>query len=247
MRVTTLGTSSPYPRPGDACSSFLVEGGGSRIWLDVGSGSLAALLAHCRLEQLDAVWVSHTHADHFSDLGVLYYALRYADIHRSRLPVFGPAGWAARLRGVLSHGPPSPIEDVFDVQEVTGGQRASVGGVELTAVDMHHDVPCLGVRLAADGRTVAYTGDTGPCRGLAELASEADLLISEAGYGLDGSEPDPVHLTATEAGAAAHHGAVGVLLLTHLAGADRDACVAAAATSAGCPVIGAVPGLVLDA
>lgn len=246
MRVTTLGTSSPYPRPGDPCSSFLVEGGGSRVWLDAGPGSLAALLERCRLEDLDAVWISHTHADHFSDLGATFYALRYADIDRPPLTVLGPAGWSDRLRAVLTHGAePSPLEDAFDVREVADGAEVQVGGLELTAVAVHHDAPCLGVRIVGDGRVVAYTGDTGPCSALGDLAIGADLLISEAGYGLDGTEPDPVHLTAAQAGAVARDGGVGHLLLTHLAGADRDACMRAAAV-ADCRVTGALPGSVVE-
>ncbi len=179
----------------------------------------------CPLEDLDAVWISHTHADHFSDLAATFYALRYADIRRPPLTVFGPPGWARRLRSFVTHGPrPSPLEDVFDIREVRDRQQVSVGGLGLTAFLMHHDAPCYGVRASlngdVDGRVVAYTGDTGPCGGLAEVAAHADLLISEAGYGMSDSEDDPVHLTAAQAGAAARAGQVGHLLLTHLAGAD---------------------------
>lgn len=246
MIVTILGTSSPYPRSGDPCSSFLLDGGGSRIWVDTGAGSLAALLEHVALEDLDAVWVSHTHADHFSDLAVTFYALRYADISRPPLIVLGPPGWAEKLRAFLTHGSGSaPLEDVFDIREVVDRRRVTVGGLELSPVRVHHDVPCFGFRAEAGGTVVAYTADTGPCEGLAELAAGADLLVSEAGYGLGGSDEDPVHLTATEAGAAARDGGVGRLLLTHLAGAPVDACVAAAAEVADRPVIGAYPGLVL--
>ncbi len=247
MIVTTLGTSSPYPRPDDPCSSFLLEGGGSRLWIDAGAGTLGALLRYCRLEELDAVWISHTHADHFSDLAVTFYALRYADISRPPLTVFGPPGWAQRLRGFLTHSArPSPLEDAFDVREVTDHQSVAVGELELLPVQMHHDVPCFGLRASADGSVVAYTGDTGPCAALTDLAAGANLLISEAGYGLDGSEDDPVHLTAAQAGAAAHDGQAEQLLLTHLAGANVKACVAAAATTAPGPVIGGHPGLVVS-
>lgn len=245
--VTTLGTSSPYPRPDDPCSSFLLEGGGSRLWIDTGAGSLAALLRYCRLEDLAAVWISHTHADHFSDLAVTFYALRYADISRPPLTVFGPPGWAQRLRGFLTHSArPSPLEDVFDVREVTDRQTVAIGDLELLPVQVHHDVPCFGLRASVDGCVVAYTGDTGPCVGLTDLAAEANLLISEVGYGLAGTEDDPVHLTAAQAGAAALEGQAEQLLLTHLAGANVKACVAAAAATTPGPVIGARPGLVVQ-
>jgi len=247
MIVTTLGTSSPYPRWQDPCSSFLIEAGGSRLWLDTGAGTLGALLRHCSLEALDAIWVSHTHADHFSDLAVTFYALRYADISRPALTVFGPPGWAERLRTFLSHAAvPSPLEDVFDVQELTDRRAVSAGCFELVPVYVHHDAPCFGVRVSAEAAVVAYTGDTGPCAGLTDLAAGADLLISEAGYGLASSEDDPVHLTATQAGVVAREGQVGGLLLSHLAGADVTECVRAAAQNYFGPVSGARPGLVVN-
>lgn len=64
---------------------------------------------------------------------------------------------------------------------------------------VHHDAPCFGVRDHAADVLLAYTGDTGPCAGLTELVSDADLLISEAGYGLGEGDVDPVHLTAAQA------------------------------------------------
>lgn len=242
VEITVLGTSSPYPRPDDPCSSFLLTAGDTRIWVDAGSGTLGPLLASCRLEDLDAAWISHTHADHFADLTVAYYALLYADITRPPLPVLGPPGWAERLRAFLSHAGPSPIEAAFDVHEVHDGWAGTIGEVQVRAHQMHHDALCHGLRAQTGGQVVAYTGDTGPCAGLTEVAAGADLLISEAGYGLDRSEADPVHLTAGQAGAAAAEAGARHLLLTHLAGADVDACVRAAGDAGAARVTGARPG-----
>jgi hypothetical protein len=78
--------------------------------------------------------------------------------------------------------------------------------------------------------------------GLLELAADVDLLVSEAGYGLDAPDPEAVHLTAEEAGAAAVEAGARRLLLTHLAGADVEACVAAAAAAGHADVVGARVG-----
>ena len=240
--MTVLGTASPYPRPGDPCSSLLLTSGGTRIWVDAGAGTLAALLDHTSLEDLDAVWISHTHADHFSDLAVTYYALLFADVERPPLPVHGPPGWAERLRAVLTHADPSPVERAFAVHELDDRQQVRVGDLDLTAVAVHHDVPCFGFRATDGDVRVAYTGDTGPCDALHDLARDVDLLVSEAGYGVDGADPEGVHLTAAEAGAAAAQAGARRLLLTHLAGAAVEACVRSA-TGAGHPaVLGAVAG-----
>lgn len=245
MDVTVLGTSSPYPRPDDPCSSFLLSAGATRLWVDTGAGTLGALLWHTRLQDLTAVWVSHTHADHFSDLAVTYYALRFADVDRPPLPVYGPPGWGERLRSVLSHGAPSPIEDAFEVHEIHDGQRVTVGELELTARAVHHDVPCFGFRAVGPHASVAYSGDSGPCAALHDLASGVDLFVCEAGYGVDAPDLEGVHLTAAEAGTIAARAGARRLLLTHLAGADVDACVDAATTAGQVAVSGARPGLTL--
>src|SRR5690606_18052010 len=102
LRVTVLGASGSYPGPGRACSGFLVEGGGTRVVLDLGSGALANLLAVLAarrsppeeevradaslLDDVDAVVISHQHPDHWTDLTGLRVALRYGS-GRSGLPV----------------------------------------------------------------------------------------------------------------------------------------------------------------
>lgn len=245
MKVTVLGRSSPYPRPGNPCSSFLLDSGRSRIWIDAGSGSLAALLAVMRIEDLDAIWISHTHADHFADLAVTFYALKYADIVRPPLPVFGPAGWEERLRRFVSHGSSSPIEDAFVVNHLHDGEDAIVGDIALTAHEMNHDAQCFGFRAVCSEKIVSFTGDTGPGVGLERLASRADLLICEAGYGVDQGESEVVHLTAAQAGSVAKTADVGHLVLTHLAGADVDDCVAAAKAEGARRVSAARPGMVI--
>ena len=245
MKVTVLGTSSPYPRPGNPCSSFLLDSGRSRIWIDAGSGSLAALLAVLRIEDLDAIWISHTHADHFADLAVTFYALKYADIVRPPLPVFGPAGWEERLRAFVSHGSSSPIEDAFVVNHLHDGKDVIVGDIALTAHEMNHDAQCFGFRAVCSGKIVSFTGDTGPGMGLERLASRADLLICEAGYGVGQGGSGTVHLTAAQAGSVAKTADVGHLVLTHLAGADVDDCVTAARAEGAVQVSAARPGMVI--
>jgi ribonuclease BN (tRNA processing enzyme) len=247
MKVTVLGTSSPYPRPGDPCSSLLLDTGEARVWVDTGAGTLAALLMYCSLEDLDAVWVSHTHADHFSDLAVTYYALLYAGISRPPLPVFGPPGWAERLRAFLAHSAgASPIERAFSVHELADGQTVVLGGAVLVAVEVRHDARCFGLRASSHGQLVAYTGDTGPGPGLARVAAGADLLVSEAGYGLMAGEDEPVHLTAAQAGATAAAAGSKQLLLTHLGGADVTACVEAARLAGAAGVVAARAGMTID-
>lgn len=141
-----------------------------------------------------------------------------------RFPVFGPPKWAERLRTLLTHNDhhPIPLEDVFIIHELIDGVTVEVRSLTLTAHQMNHDAPCYGVRIESDAQSVAYSGDTGPCRRLEELASSVDLLIRKAGYGAGNYDDRPVHLTATKAGEVAACNHVRHLLLAHLAEASAD-------------------------
>ncbi|MFH8498490.1 MBL fold metallo-hydrolase [Streptomyces coeruleorubidus] len=66
-----------------------MSSGGTRIWVDAGSGTLGPLQRHVRLEELDAIWISHLHADHSADLLTAYSAHRPAA--RSNRPSPSPS------------------------------------------------------------------------------------------------------------------------------------------------------------
>ena len=118
MKLTILGTATPYPRPDNPCSGYLVQHGDTSIWVDAGTGTLAELQRHITLDRLDAIWISHAHADHSADLLTAYYALRFSDLTLTRpLPLIGPprpgrsagrlsrpSGSSRDSRGVRGHG-----------------------------------------------------------------------------------------------------------------------------------------------
>ncbi|HYT26635.1 MAG TPA: MBL fold metallo-hydrolase [Actinomycetota bacterium] len=225
IRLTVLGSCGTYPAPGRACSGYLLEaapdrdGGRSvRVWVDTGGGTLSNLLRYVPPTELDAIWVSHLHVDHCSDLPLAYYALRYGDYEprAARLPVYGPAGWAGHLGEFMSRGTGSTLEDVFEVCELADGERLAVGPLELTAVATVHSLETYGVRAAVEGRTLAYSADSGPCEGLGRLADGADLFLCEAAWTERPPGADPHHLTPAEAGRYAASACARRLVLTHL-------------------------------
>ena len=136
---------------------------------------------HTRLEDLDAIWISHLHADHSADLLTAYYALLFADVERDPVPLYGPPGIADRLAGFLTNGPVrSPIEDAFAITELHDGHQATVGSLRLTTTAVEHGIPAFGVRIEAEGRSLTYSGDTAACPSLVELARGTDVLLCEA-------------------------------------------------------------------
>ena len=121
----------------------------------------------------------------------------------------------------------------------------------MTPVRTQHYIPCWGFRMEADGRRLAYTADTAPCDGLSDLATDADLLLSEATLRTldeDAQPPEPRgHITPAEAGDAAREGGSRRLVLTHLMPrTSEDEAMAAAARSFAGPISVARPGLALE-
>ncbi|GAA2360041.1 hypothetical protein GCM10010246_57820 [Streptomyces cuspidosporus] len=88
------------------CSGYLISSGHTRLWADAGSGTPAQLQRYARLDEVDAIWISHLHADHSADLLTAYYAALYADLRLAApIPLYGPPGIAERLAHYLTNGP----------------------------------------------------------------------------------------------------------------------------------------------
>ena len=237
MELTVLGCAGTFPGPQSACSGYLVEQDGFRLVVDLGAGALGALQRHCGLLDVDAVYVSHLHADHCIDLVAYSYARRY---HPGgvppRLPVYGPAGTAQRICNAFDEPPRDGLLDVYDFREVPVGAWA-IGPFDVVTARANHPVECHMMRLTADGRSLTYTGDTGATPALVELARDTDLLLSEASWAHSASNPPGIHLSGREAGEHAAQAAARRLLITHIvAWADPDAVLAEAEQAFAGPV-----------
>ena len=97
VRLTIIGCSGSFPGPDSPASCYLMEADGFRLLLDLGNGALGPLQRHTGLYDIDAVCLSHLHADHCLDLTAYWVARTYApDGAPPRIPVLGPAGTAQR-------------------------------------------------------------------------------------------------------------------------------------------------------
>jgi ribonuclease BN (tRNA processing enzyme) len=229
VELTVLGCSGTFPGPTSPCSGYLVEHDGFRLVVDLGAGALGALQRHVDLLDVDAVYISHLHADHCIDLVAYSYARRY---HPGgvppRLPVYGPAGTGKRICQAFEEPPAGDLLDVFDFREVPVGTM-TIGPFEVTTVRSNHPVECHSMRLTAGGRSLTYSGDTGECPDLVELARGTDLFLCEASWADSDTNPPGVHLSGRQAGEHARRADVGRLLITHVvAWEDGDALLAEA-------------------
>lgn len=245
LHLTVLGSATPYPSVDNPCSGYLVSSGNTRIWVDAGSGTLGPLQRHVRLDELDAIWISHLHADHSADLLTAYYGALYADLYLAApIPLYGPPGTADRLAGFLTNtAARSPVESAFAVTELYDGHQATVGSLRLTSRAVSHGIPAFAVRIDAAGGSLVYSGDTAPCPSLTELAEGCDVLLCEAECAQAPADGGQVHHTPEDAGDTAATAGAGRLIVTHVGRSltPQQAVARASARFEG-PVDHAAPG-----
>ncbi len=216
MRLTIIGCSGSFPGPDSPASCYLLEAEGFRLLLDLGSGAIGALQRHVGLYDIDAVCLSHLHADHCLDLCAYYVARTFhPDGPRPRIPVYAPAGTASRMAQAYGLAEPPGMTEAFEFATLAPGTR-QIGPFQVTTAHMNHPVETFGYRLDHGGRSIAYSADTGESEALVGLARGADLLLCEASL-LDGPDLSAdLHLTARQAAQHAARAGAGQLVLTHL-------------------------------
>ena len=232
MRVTVIGCSGSFPGPDSPASSYLIEADGYALVLDLGNGALGSLQRFRSLYEIDAVCVSHLHADHCLDLCGYWVARTYRPQGPApRIPVHGPAGTAARMARAYDLDPDPGMSETFDFRTLRRGPY-EIGPFRVTTALMPHPVEAYAFRIEHAGRTLVYSGDTGASETLVELARDADLFLCEASF-VDGPGlPSELHLTAREAAEHAARAEVGRLVLTHLV-PWNDAAVSLSEAKAG--------------
>ncbi|MEU2925135.1 MBL fold metallo-hydrolase [Streptomyces sp. NPDC007251] len=243
LTLTVLGTASPHPGPGWPCSGYLLAGGGAEVWVDAGPGTFAALQQHTDPARLTAIWISHLHADHSTDLLSAAYAFAHGGMAPAApVPVYAPQDCARRLAGFLGRADVDFLKDVFDFRALYDGHDVRHWNLRLTARAVAHDTEAYGLRAECQGSVLAYSGDSGPCPALAELALRADLFLCEADIDTH-REGEQVHLTPEDAGRVAHQARVRRLLVTHVGPTlTRETATARAAAVSGRPTAAAVEG-----
>ncbi|HKT02851.1 MAG TPA: MBL fold metallo-hydrolase [Rugosimonospora sp.] len=227
MRLTVLGGQGAWPEAGRACGGYLVEYEGFRLLVDPGYATVPRLLERLGAGQVDAVYVSHGHPDHCADLNPLLRARVMGTGPLPPLPVYALPG---ALDAVLALDRPGLLDGGYLRHELRPGEPLDIGPLRARTALLPHSVPNAGLRLAAGGQVLAYTGDSGPDPELLELARDADILLAEASFAQEVPDGARGHLSsAADAGRLATAAGVGHLMLTHLLpGTDADAAQAAA-------------------
>jgi ribonuclease BN (tRNA processing enzyme) len=252
VRITVLGKSPAWQDPDGACSGYLVQGGGQTVLLDCGPGVFAKLRTLIDYPAVDAIVITHLHADHVMDLVPFASGLRYRPWpgEPPRPKLFAPPGAPETFAKLCAGGWMSEdhIELAFDMTVYDPAEPLTLGGLDVRFQPVPHYIPANAVEFAENGARFTFSADCGPSPELVEFATGTDLLLIEATLPVaEPDEDDRGHLTPGEAGEHGARAGVGRIVLTHYAaelGAEW-ACAEAARTFDG-PVEAAHEGATYD-
>ena len=186
MQLTVIGCGDAFGAGSRLQTSFCVRSGPSTFLIDCGATSLIGMR---RLgispNDIDTVFVTHLHGDHFGGLPWLLIDAKYVSNRTRPLVVLGPKGIEARFTTLAEALYPNSTtaERSFDLVFVEYEEQEpfTVKDVTVTPYEVKHPsgAPPYALRFAVDGKLISFTGDTGWVEVLKEVARDADLFISE--------------------------------------------------------------------
>jgi ribonuclease BN (tRNA processing enzyme) len=263
MRLTVLGKSPSWQDAGGACSGYLIQEEGTSVVVDCGNGVFGKLRQHIDYVDVDAVVLSHLHADHFLDLVPYAYALTYAP-RQQPVPVDRWPGTDCPACPVL-HAPPGAkdlfrrvvgawgnddlIENAFELREYDPADELEIGPIRISFQPVPHFTETFAMSISSSNGSgrIVYGADSRPTEALEEFARDADLMLVEATLPRPERTGMRGHLTAGEAGGHARDAGAKRLLLVHISDElDADAAREQAAEVFDGPVEVAVEGATFD-
>lgn len=220
VRITVLGCSGSVGGPDSPASGYLLSAPDTPpLVIDFGGGVLGALQRYADPGEVQ-VLLSHLHADHCLDLPGLFVWRRYhPNPPVGRAVMFGPSDTWMRLAAASSPegGGLDDFRDIFDIQHWEDGRSVTFGALTVEPRLVSHPTESYGMRFTdPSGAVLVYSGDTGVCDSVIELARGADVFLCEASWTHAPDRPEHVHLSGTEAGQIAATAGVSELLLTHI-------------------------------
>ena len=202
MRITMLGTGAAFVEPDRAQSGILVTlDSGRHYLLDCGAGITRNLVrANVSPAEVSAVFLTHLHHDHVCDFPLFVITGWMWD--RADAPVvIGPPGTTHFCRHLFEDG---AFQADFQARSHYPRRRANIVAMRPKVLECrpglayegeHAEIPCawvehipreitqcFGLRLEAEGKVLAFSGDTAPCEAMVTLAQGADLLIHECTF-----------------------------------------------------------------
>lgn len=220
MKLTVLGASGSMSGPNSAASSYLVSAGSTQIVMDMGPGSFGALLRNTDPADLDAIFLSHLHADHCTDILSMQVYRRWHPKGKLRpVPVYAPSGIVERVRGIEGNSDTSETyADVFDFRPLPADVQ--IGDLHVRSTAVYHSVEAYALTVEGPSEgggsaSLCYSSDTDECDGVVEACAGVDLFLCECGFTSEDTA-EGIHLNGIKAARVAAKGQACKLLLTHI-------------------------------
>lgn len=183
MQLRVLGCSGAE-FPGYNPSAFLID---DSLLLD--AGTTGAVLTEQEQLQIRNILITHPHLDHIRGIALLADNLALKGV-KETVHLVSTGEVIAAIRAHLLNGViwpdfttiPSPQNPILSCREILPEQEFTVDDFSVTAVPVHHTVPAVAYRITKDGRTLLYTGDTGPTERIWEMAGDLTALVVEVSF-----------------------------------------------------------------
>jgi ribonuclease BN (tRNA processing enzyme) len=229
VRITVLGKSPSWQDAGGACSGYLIEEDDFVLLLDCGNGVFSKLRHYRDYVDVDAVLISHLHADHFLDLVPFSYALSYAPRQQpvavggwpgtsspARPQLYAPMGAGEKFRQLVAcWGDEELIERAFALSEYDGPDVLSLGPIGVRFCEVPHYTRTFAVEISGRTGRLTYSADCSPNEQLVRFAGGTDLLLIEATLPRPERTGVRGHLTPAEAGEHGRLAGSRRLVITH--------------------------------
>lgn len=186
MQLTVVGCGDAFGAGGRLQTSFFVRSETSTFLIDCGATTLVGLnrlgLSPC---EIDTVFLSHLHGDHFAGLPWLLIYAKYVGQRTRPLVIAGPRGVEERFLTLTEALYPGTLDGGLKFElvflEYEPRTPLEVNGITVMPYEVHHpsSAPPYALRFDIEGKIVSFTGDTGWVDVLTEVARDADLFISE--------------------------------------------------------------------
>jgi ribonuclease Z len=186
LSIFFAGTAGSVPTARRGLPALLVRRGGDKLLFDCGEGTQRQLVASVGLPEVEAVFLTHFHADHWLGLPGMLKSFELRD-RETPLTVYGPGGTIELLsvmRRVIGR-----LRYPFSVVELEPGESVAFDGYEVGAFNVRHRGPAYGYALVEDSRPGRFDAARAEALG---VAFGPDFGRLQRGEAVDGVDPAQV-------------------------------------------------------
>jgi len=186
LSVVFAGTAGSVPTARRGLPATLIRRGSDRILVDCGEGTQRQLIRSVGLADIDAVFVTHLHVDHWLGLPGMIKSFELRDRDRP-MTVFGPRGIRAAMEGlrfVLGR-----VRFGLEVVELDEWEDVRRDGYTISAVPVRHRTTAYGYAVVEDDRPGRFDAERATAKG---VTPGPDFGRLQRGETVDGVAPEEV-------------------------------------------------------